>query len=71
MSIHLLTFIAVYRGRSVSTSELIGVSADPALVSDILARMVDQDVQLPADPILAAKPAPPAPAGPPCPSRRD
>jgi hypothetical protein len=36
----MVTFIAIYRGKSVADARLIAVSADPALVGDVSARLL-------------------------------
>ena len=37
------SFIAVYRGESVSAARLIAVSADPGLVADVSSRILQAD----------------------------
>jgi hypothetical protein len=48
------SFIAVYRGESVSAARLIAVSADPSLVADVSSRMLRDDAaDEEADPVVA------------------
>jgi hypothetical protein len=46
------TFVAVYRGQSVGDARLVAVSADPAIVSDLAARILGQPAST-GDPVLA------------------
>jgi len=48
------TFIAVYRGNTVSDARLVGVTADPALVSDVVTRMLDESQDCDLDPVVHA-----------------
>ena len=48
------TFIAVYLGRNVVDSRLIAVSADPRLVADVSARLLDRPPDAPPDPVVAS-----------------
>ncbi len=38
----MLTFIAIYHGTTVGTAELVAVSADPTLVSEVATRLLDE-----------------------------
>lgn len=50
------TFLALYRGTSIADSEIVAVSAEPDLVADVAARLLnDARGRSPADPILAAQ----------------
>ncbi len=49
------TFVALYRGRTIAESTIVAVSADPALVADFAARLLQQPVEPEAtedDPVL-------------------
>lgn len=37
------TFVALYRGESVAGAKLVALSADPDLVSDFAARLLDRE----------------------------
>lgn len=49
------TFLALYRGPTVAEAELVALSADPTLVADVAARLLQQPDDAPSDPILDAK----------------
>jgi hypothetical protein len=46
------TYIAVYRGRTVSQSRLVALSADPALVADVISRILVEKQSEDTDPII-------------------
>ena len=46
------SFVALYRGESVSAARLIAVSADPALVADVTTRLLESPPSGAADPAL-------------------
>lgn len=49
------TFLAIYRGATIAEAELIAVSADPSLVTEVATRLL-RDGDLPdIDPVLRAK----------------
>jgi len=39
------TFLALYRGSTVGSAELIGLTADPALVSDVANRLLSEQTR--------------------------
>ena len=47
------TFVALYRGESVASAKLVAVTADPALVADVSARLLRQQAGDPQDPVIA------------------
>lgn len=49
------SFIALYRGESVATAELLVVTSDPTIVRDFADRMLDEPPPPTADPAVAAK----------------
>jgi hypothetical protein len=51
----MLTFIALYRGSSVSNAELVTVSSEPGLVREIADRLMARP--LPTDPVNKARAA--------------
>jgi hypothetical protein len=48
------TFVALYRGQTVSSARLIALSTDPALVADVAARVLAADEPAADDPVLSA-----------------
>jgi len=46
------TFIALYRGRTVAEARLVAVSADPDLVSDVAARLLQRAASDSGDPVI-------------------
>jgi hypothetical protein len=49
----LATFLALYRGESVSAAKLLALTAEPALVRDFAARLLVESVQTQdTDPVL-------------------
>ena len=46
------TFVAIYRGQSISSARLIALSADPNLVSDVSTRMLPERPEEMADPVI-------------------
>lgn len=46
------TFVAVYRGRTVSESRLIAVSADPVLVAEVTTRILTERHGDESDPVV-------------------
>jgi len=47
------TYVAVYRGTTISDSRLVALSADPSLVAEVTTRILAERQQDEADPILA------------------
>jgi len=48
------TFIAVYRGASIAEARLITASSDPALVADVVGRLLSEELAERADdPVVA------------------
>jgi hypothetical protein len=45
------TFVALYRGQTIAEARLIAVSADPALVSEVSAHLLDASVST-EDPVI-------------------
>lgn len=48
------TFIALYRGQTIAEARIIAVSADPSLVADVSARMLQNPEVENQDAIIAA-----------------
>lgn len=48
------TFLAVYRGRTVAEARMVAVSADPALVAEVVDRLLDQPQEPTDDPVVRA-----------------
>jgi hypothetical protein len=48
------TFVALYRGQTVSSARLVALSTDPTLVADVAARVLAEEEQATDDPVLAA-----------------
>lgn len=48
----MLTFVAIYRGSSVTTAKLIAVSTDPSLVADVSARLLQKPSDTNQDPVV-------------------
>ena len=48
------TFLTVYRGRTVAEARMVAVSADPALVADVVNRLLDQAHDPDDDPVVRA-----------------
>jgi hypothetical protein len=48
----LTTFLAPYRGNSVSAAKLVALSAEPSLVGDFAARILTEPEEPEADPVL-------------------
>lgn len=47
------TFLALYRGESVNAAKLLALTADPALVQDFAARLLEEAVrETDPDPVL-------------------
>lgn len=47
------TFVALYRGRTISDARLLAVSADPALIADVSARLLcPQSFAAGGDPVI-------------------
>jgi hypothetical protein len=46
------TFVAIYRGQTISSARLIALSADPALVSDVSTRLLQERSAEIADPVI-------------------
>jgi hypothetical protein len=46
------TFIAVYRGNTVTSARLIALSAEPILVADVSARILQEHLIDHADPVV-------------------
>jgi hypothetical protein len=49
------TFLAIYRGPTIAQAELIAVSADPFLVTEVAARLLRSGECPGTDPVLRAK----------------
>ena len=47
------SFVAIYRGPSVSSARLVAVSSDPSLVADVSARLLKDPEPGDADPVAA------------------
>ena len=47
------TFVAVYRGHTISDSRLIALSADPGLVADVTSRILESQDRSSDDPAVA------------------
>jgi hypothetical protein len=47
------TFVALYRGRTVSSAHLVAVSNDPHLIADVSARLLTHQQDEEADPVVA------------------
>jgi hypothetical protein len=47
------TFVAIYRGETVAGARLIALSADPALVAEVSARILAEHASENPDPIVA------------------
>ncbi len=47
------TFVAIYRGMTVTTARLVAVSSDPALVADVAARLLERPPGDDGDPVAA------------------
>ncbi len=47
------TFVAIYRGQTVSDSRLVALSADPSLVADVTARILAERQGEEPDPVVA------------------
>jgi hypothetical protein len=48
----LATFLALYRGDSVSAAKLVALSAEPSLVGEFAARILTEPEEPEADPVL-------------------
>jgi hypothetical protein len=48
----LTTFIALYRGETVSSAKIVAVSADTDLVADFAARMLHREEETEDDPVV-------------------
>ena len=46
------SFLALYRGESVSSAKLLALTADPQLVSDFAARMLDEPEEREQDAVV-------------------
>jgi hypothetical protein len=46
------TFIAVYRGNTVTSARLIALSAEPTLVADVSAKILQEHVVGQSDPVV-------------------
>lgn len=46
------TYVAIYRGQTVSDSRLIALSADPDLVADVTTRILSERSEENSDPIV-------------------
>ena len=46
------TFVAVYRGETIAGARLIALSADPALVADVTARILAEHRSADPDPVV-------------------
>ena len=46
------TFVALYRGPTVASAKLVAVTADPSLVADVSARLLQQPAGNPEDPVV-------------------
>ena len=46
------SFLALYRGESVSTAKLLALAADPQLVSDFAARMLEESDEREQDAVM-------------------
>jgi hypothetical protein len=46
------TFVALYRGESVSAAKLVALTAEPSLVSEFVERMLGEPEEPEADPVL-------------------
>lgn len=51
----MVTFVALYRGESVAHAEVVGLSADPQIVADFAARLMERSPKHEVDPILVPK----------------
>lgn len=49
------SFLALYRGSSVASAEVVGMSADPELVAEFATRMLQRRPTPEGDPVLAAR----------------
>jgi hypothetical protein len=49
------TFLAIYRGPTIAQAELIAVSADPSLVTEVATRLLRSGECPGIDPVLRAK----------------
>lgn len=48
------TFIAVYRGSTIAEARLVTASADPALVADVVGRLLSEELSERADDAVVA-----------------
>ncbi len=46
-------FLALYGGATVNSSEVLALSADPQIVREFAARLLDQSSNTPEDPVVA------------------
>jgi hypothetical protein len=47
------TFVAIYRGETIAGARLIALSADPALIADVSARIMHEHPHNDPDPVIA------------------
>ena len=47
-----VSFVALYRGPTISSARLIAVSADPELAAQVSARLLDQTDEAERDPVV-------------------
>lgn len=47
------TFVAIYRGATVADSRLIALSANPGLIADVSARILEERATQEVDPVVA------------------
>ena len=47
------TFVAIYRGETIDSARLIALSADPELIADVTARILQEHPGKHPDPIVA------------------
>jgi hypothetical protein len=48
------SFLAIYRGKSISTARIIAVSADPILVREVAAILLEEPAPADPDPVTRA-----------------
>jgi hypothetical protein len=48
------TFVVIYRGHTIADARLIALSADPALVADVTARILQERSAEDSDPVIGS-----------------
>jgi hypothetical protein len=51
----MVTFLALYRGRTVAEAEVVGLSVDPQLVAEVASRLLQRCTAVDGDPVLRGK----------------